>query len=76
MFKSLKTGLYKKTHPLNTRNKKKAQPSFHSLTMCQQAVSYNGPNEWNALPKSLTDILTIGSFKRKLREYFLSQYSN
>ena len=74
MFKSLKIGMYKKTHSVNTRTRNEAKTTFHCLSMCQQAVSFNGPNEWNALPPSVKEIKTIGAFKRKLKSHFLSKY--
>ena len=52
------------------------KPEFHRLTLTQHAFSYVGPTEWNKLPMSIRQIENQNTFKRSVKQYFLSQYED
>ena len=74
MFKAIKRGEYTQTRNLNTRSTGLAQPVFHRLTTTQHAISFTGPTAWNNLPNQMRSIEKIGTFKRTLKAYLISNY--
>ena len=74
-FKKFHTGIYSVTHSLDTRNRNRAQPKFHSLSRCQQSITYNGPIQWNLLPDDLRKIDSLPLFKSKLKRYYIEKYA-
>ena len=50
------------------------KPEFHRLTQTQHAFSFVGPTEWNKLPLNLRKIENPQTFKKSVKQYFLSQY--
>ena len=74
MYKSMKDDSFAVPHNVNTRNRDLAHPTRHRLTMCQQAVSYTGPSEWNKLPGSLRSSDSLELFKRDLKVFLVSSY--
>ena len=66
---------YPVRHSLNTQSRGLPVSSFHRLSTTQHSISFMGPKIWNELPRNLTEISRFGEFKRKLKEYFIDQYS-
>ena len=67
-------GKYRRTHNVNTRFRNFSLPSFNRLTICQHAISYQGPTIWNELPNALKEINSKNVFKTHLKLFFLNQY--
>ena len=67
-------GKYRRTHNVNTRFRNFSLPSFNRLTICQHAISYQGPTIWNELPNALKEISSKNVFKTHLKLFFLNQY--
>ena len=65
---------YKRTHNLNTRFRNLSLPSSNRLTVSQHAISFQGPNIWNKLPKELKEIKSKNYFKSQLKMFFLNSY--
>ena len=61
-------------HDYNLRNNDDLTRRNVSLNMGQSTTHYTGATLWNDLPDNLTDIKTIGSFKRGLKNHFLQNY--
>ena len=76
MFKAIKRGEYTQTHNLTTRSIGLAQPIFHRLTTTQHAISFTGPTAWNNLSNHMRSIEKIGTFKRTLKAYLISNYQS
>ena len=74
MHSARKRGEFDRRHNLNTRNRHSALVEQHRLTVCEHAVSFAGPLEWNKLPYQLRTISKLEKFKVALKNYFLSQY--
>ena len=62
-------------HSVNTRSRNLPRTTYHRLTMTQQAVSFTGPTEWNSLPSNIKNIEKFNLFKKELKNYLLSAYS-
>ena len=74
MHGAVRGGMYEVPHHINTRNRDRALPKFHRLNVCQQSISYTGPNIWNNLPSDLRNIESLSLFKNKLKKFFVEQY--
>ena len=76
MFKELKLGNFEiASHRYSTRGSTLIQPSFQRLTTTQKSIYFKGPQIWNSLPKSITDLSNFNLFKKNLKTYFISKYS-
>ena len=75
MFKYVNNNTLSLIHDRNTRFNNLLRPGFHRLAKTQHAVSFIGPTLWNELPSTIKNVRSIGSFKSKLKEYFLNQYN-
>ena len=58
-------------HDHNTRAATKYRSHACSTNIKQFTIIHQGPKIWNCLPPSITEINTILSFKRKLKEYLI-----
>ena len=74
MFKSIKNDQYSRNHSLNIRYRNRAVPVFQRLALTQRSVSFAGPTLWNKLPNTISSIDSFFVFKRRLKQYFISQY--
>ena len=74
MYKSIKAQKYSPARRANTRKQNDIRPSYQRLAMCQKAVSYTRPHSWNRLPEALKKMKNIGTFKKKLKNHFISKY--
>ena len=74
MHGAVRGGMYDVPHHINTRNRDRALPKFHRLNVCQQSISYTGPNIWNNLPSDLRNIESLSLLKNKLKKFFVGQY--
>ena len=76
MFKELKLGHFNiASHRYSTRGSTLIQPSFQRLTTTQKSINFKGPQIWNSLPKSITDLSNFNLFKKNLKNYLISKYS-
>ena len=74
MFKELKLGNFDiASHRYSTRGSTLIQPSFQRLTTTQKSIYFKGPQIWNSLPKSITDLSNFNLFKKNLKTYFISK---
>lgn len=62
------------THNYSTRSRNNTIPQFQRLSQCQKSLTFNGPKIWNAIPQFLRSSKSIHVFKRKYKEYLLSEY--
>ena len=76
MFQEINNDNYSVQHNLNTRNRDRSVPIFQRLTRTQRSVNFAGPTLWNNLPLNLKSIDSLPLFKKKLKTYLLSKYSN
>ena len=60
--------------PYNLRRRETLIVPFSRSSQSQRFVAIRGPNLWNQLPLDIRSCLTIFSFKRKLKNHYLSQY--
>ena len=67
---------FQTTHDYNTRGCDNAHPIFQRLTQTQKSVSFAGPNVWNTLPISIRNSNSLEVFKKQLKKYYLSNYSD
>ena len=58
-------------HDHNTRAATKDRSHAFRTNIKQFTILHQGPKIWNCLPSSITEINTISSFKRKLKEYLI-----
>ena len=58
-------------HDHNTRAATKYRSHACRTNIKQFTILHQGPKIWNCLPPSITEINTISSFKRKLKEYLI-----
>ena len=74
MHGAMKDDYFSVSHHVNTRRRDLAVPTFHRLTVSQQALSYIGPTTWNQLPSFLRNINSLPTFKNSLKNYLIEQY--
>ena len=74
-IKGFQQGFYQSRHGLQTRYRNLAVPKFHRLTRTQQSITFNGPLYWNQLPEEIRTISSRSSFKRRLKEHYLAEYT-
>ena len=72
MHSARKRGEFERHHNLNTRNRLSALVEQHRLTICEHAVSFAGPSEWNKLPYELRTISKLEKFKVALKIFLKS----
>ena len=76
MFKEINKGNFStSTHPYSTRQSNLIESSFQRLSTTQKSIYYEGPKIWNSLPSSMKNIQDFNLFKKKLKNYYVSQYS-
>ena len=74
MYISFNQNQYRVSHSVNTRNRQLAAPTFHRLEGSQHAVSFSGPTVWNTLPLEIRNSVSLNSFKKALKNYFINSY--
>ena len=72
MFKNIDH--FRTNHDRATRNLDLAIPRFCRLTKCQQSIMFTGPNIWNTLPASVKRSSSLPTFKKNLKDHFISSY--
>ena len=75
MHKLRSNNCFATQHERNTRNRDLAVPPFRRLTLTQQGFQYAGPKLWNELPSYMREIVSLKSFKTKLKRYLIDKYS-
>ena len=75
MFKKISNTPPVPQHYVNARNVNQLRPQFHRLSTTQHSISYMGPTIWNSLPHEIRETPIISSFKRKVKQHFLSLYA-
>ena len=63
-------------HEYNTRCRDDLNPQYQRLGICQQSVDYQAPLLWNRIPIDIRNSNSVRIFKRKLFEYYVSEYNN
>ena len=76
VHKSLSKNILAFNNNRNSRDLFLIKPSFHRLTKTQHSFYFTGPTEWNKLPLSIRKIEKYNHFKKTLKSYFLSSYSD
>ena len=66
---------FSRNHTYDTRFRSNLLPDFQRLSLSQHSVRYKAPLIWNELPHELRTLPTIQSFKRNLKEFFISKYN-
>ena len=51
-------------HGHATRNRGQLRPEFQRLSVTQQAITFQGPREWNRIPSDLKNLTSICKFKK------------
>ena len=59
----------------NTRNQDRLILPFYRKAKTQACFIYSAINEWNSIPETIKNSKTLPTFKYKLRNFYLSQYS-
>ena len=62
------------THSHNTRGSDLNYRLSHEVSIAPNSFAFSAAKQWNALPNYLKNISHFGTFKRKVKEYFLAQY--
>ena len=62
------------SHNYNTRSRNNAIPTFQRLSQCQRSLTFNGPKLWSSIPLNIRTSRSKSVFKRKYKEYLLSEY--
>ena len=76
MFKEINKGNFNtSTHPYSTRQSNLIESSFQRLSTTQKSIYYEGPKIWNSLSSSMKTIQDFNLFEKKLKNYYVSQYS-
>ena len=75
MYKNSSQPVFIRTHSYNTRYRNSLNSAFERLSLTQYSVYFRGPSFWNSLPPDVKEARSLDIFKRKLRNYLLSQYS-
>ena len=63
-------------HTHNTRGSSFNYSISKELSLSPSTFSYTAIKAWNSLPNSLKSIDNLALFKRRLKEYFLSEYTD
>ena len=67
---------YFRINSSNTRSGNYYVPATHRLTLTQnQSIFHQAPINWELVPASTTNSVTLPSFKRMYRSHLISQYS-
>ena len=74
MYKNHSLPIFQYPHNHLTRNRGLSNPLYQRLSLTQQSVYYRGPIVWNNLPNEVRNSPSICSFKRVLKDHFLSFY--
>ena len=61
-------------HSHNTRGGSHNCVITKDLSLSPSSFAYTAIKAWNSFPSSLKSIVTLSSFKRELKESFLSRY--
>ena len=61
-------------HSHNTRGSDFNYRLSHVMSLAHLSFAFTASKQWNSLPDSLKSISQYHSFKRKLKDFFLSQY--
>ena len=61
-------------HSLNTRGSNFNYRLSHEMSLASQSFAFTASKQWNSLPDSPKSISQYHTFKRKLKDYFLSHY--
>lgn len=75
VFIKINEGKYLPIHDLNLRNQGLAVPVHQNLTTTQHSIDFCGPHIFNKLPQHIRNSSNLNSFKRTVKQYYLSQYS-
>ncbi|KAL7641281.1 UNVERIFIED_CONTAM: hypothetical protein RMT77_008419 [Armadillidium vulgare] len=46
----------------------------YTLTKSRRAISYNGIENWNNLPKNIQELATLPTFRKHVKYHLLSKY--
>ena len=61
-------------HDYNTRNNNDINLVKCRTTLAQNSFYYRGAVVWNSLPPEIRNLSNLNTFKRNLRNYFLSSW--
>ena len=74
--KKILNGQYQSLHNRDTRCNGLAVPKFQRLSRTQQSLTFRGPTHWNELPVNLQNIESVNSFKKSVKNYYISLYDS
>ena len=75
MYKNSSNTKLQLPHEYNTRRRDDLNPQYQRLGICQQSVDYQAPLLWNRIPIDIRNSNSVRIFKRKLFEYYVSEYN-
>ena len=76
MYKNIDQFSTPNFHTYNTRNNSSLRPTYRRTTLTQHSLSFIGPNTWNNLPLIIKSSPSLEIFKRKVKNFILSTYSD
>ena len=66
---------FQRSHTYNTRSRNLLLPPMERLRSSQQSVVSNTIRNWNDIPSTIQQSISIASFKYQYKTYLLSQYN-
>ena len=68
--------MFNKVSDVHNHNTRSSKSGLFFSTQDHRSVKYRIPKEWHSLHKELRAINSLGGFKRKSKEQFISQYKS
>ena len=74
-YKNKDNSQYNRPHLYETRSRNTLRTPLCRLTSSQHSVSYQSVQNWNEIPEVIKNSRSISIFKRQLKNYLLSKYT-